>query len=150
MQSTATTPTNPLARIAAAIPESAAIAASVGGRLLGGLLLVAIAFDQSYDRTQVFAPVVALLAIASCAPLSPRIAFWVAGLGSGLVFFAGTVLTHLSLGVAVLLAGLVSALATAVWNTHRDHTAWPAAISFLFAAAPLGAIMLTVFFTIKG
>ncbi len=141
---------NPLARLATAIPESTAMAVSVGGRVLGALLLVAIAFDQSYDRTQVFAPVVALLALASCAPLSPRIALWVAGLGSGLVFFAGTVLTHLSLGVGVLLAGLVAGIATAAWNTHRERTAWPAAISFLFGLAPLGVIMLTVFFTIKG
>jgi hypothetical protein len=106
--------------------------------------------DQSYDRTQVFAPLIAVLAVASCAPVGPRLAFWVAGLGSGLVFFAGTVLTHLDAGVGVLVAGLIAGLATAAWNTHREQTAWPAAVSFLLAVAPLGAIMLGVFFTIEG
>lgn len=144
------TMTNPLARLATSIPEPVAMAASIGGRLLGAVLLLAIAFDQSYDRTQVFGPLIAVLALASCAPMSPRLVFWVAGMGSGLVFFAGTVLTHLDAGVAVLIAGLVAGLATAAWNTQREHTAWPAALSFLMGVAPLGAIMLGVFFTIEG
>jgi hypothetical protein len=145
-----TTVQNPLSRLATTIPESAAMAASIGGRLLGAVLLVSIAFDQSYDRTQVFAPIIALLAVVSCAPRSPRLAFWVAGLGTGLVFFAGTVLAHLNAGMGVLLAGLIAGLATTAWNAHRDQTAWPAAISFLAAAAPLGAIMLAILFTVKG
>lgn len=145
-----TTMTNPLARLATAIPEPVAMGASIGGRLLGAALLLAIAFDQSYDRTQVFTPVIAALAVASCAPLGQRLAFWVAGLGSGLVFFAGTVLTHLDAGVGTLLTGLVAGLGSAAWNTHREQTAWPAAVSFLFAVAPLGAIMLGIFFTIEG
>ena len=145
-----TTMTNPLSRLATAIPERVAMRLSIGGRLFGAILLLAIAIDQSYDRTQVFTPVIALLAIASCAPLGARLMFWVAGLGSGLVFFAGTVLTHLDAGVGTLAAGLLAGVATAAWNTHREQTAWPAAVSFLLAAAPLGAIMLAIFFTIEG
>ena len=145
-----TTMTNPLARMATAVPEPVAMGASIAGRVLGALLLLAIAFDQSYDRTQAFAPVIALLAIASCAPVAPRLMFWIAGLGSGLVFFAGTVLTHLDAGVGTLLAGLIAGIGTAAWNTHREQTAWPAAVSFLFAVAPLGAIMMGFFFTIEG
>lgn len=145
-----TTMTNPLTRLATAIPEPVAMGASIGGRILGAALLLAVAFDQSYDRTQVFAPVIAALAVASCAPVGQRLMFWIAGLGSGLVFFAGTVLTHLDAGIGTVLAGLVAGLATAAWNTHREQTAWPAAVGFLFAAAPLGAIMLGIFFTIEG
>jgi hypothetical protein len=141
---------NPLSRLATSIPEAAAMATSVGGRFLGALLLVSIAFDQSYDRTQVFTPVIALIAVATCIPMNQRFAFWVAGLGSGLVFFAGTVLAHLNAGVGVLLAGLVAGLATAAWNAHRERTAWPTAVSFLAAAAPLGVIMLAILFTVKG
>lgn len=145
-----TTVKNPLARLATAIPQPVAMAVSPVARMLGAALLVSIAFDQSYDRTQVFAPIIAAIAVLSCAPMAPRLTFWVAGLGSGLVFFAGTVLAHLGAGVGVLIAGLIAGLATAAWNTQREQTAWPTAISFLASAAPLGAIMLAIFFTVRG
>ncbi|MBE0611651.1 MAG: hypothetical protein IH609_19880, partial [Dehalococcoidia bacterium] len=55
---------------------------SVVARLAGAALALGIAFDQSYDRTEVFAPVVAVIAAASCIPVPAKAAAWVAGGGA--------------------------------------------------------------------
>ena len=140
---------NPLARMAGTVPARAELASSVVARLAGAALALGIAFDQSYNRTEVFAPVVALIAVASCMPIRGRAAAWVAGAGSGSVFYAGMVFTHLGAGVGMALAGAIAGAAAIAWSS-RAGGAWAAAIGFLAAAGLVGAVMLGIFFTVEG
>ena len=141
---------SPLFRLGRAIPASAAMAVSISSRLLVSVLLAVIAVDQSYDRTEVFAPIMAVLIAVTCAPVPDRFRGALGGLGAGLAFFAGTILTHLGPGIGTLLAGLVAIAATFAWTSRRDGHSWLAAIAFLFAAGVMGAILLGVFFTVEG
>lgn len=140
---------NPLSRMAVAVPARTALVSSVVARLAGAALALGIAFDQSYDRTEVFAPVVALIAVASCVPVRGWAAAWVAGVGSGAVFYAGMVLTHLGAGVGMALAGAVAGATAIAWSSRTGGT-WPAAIGFLASAGLVGAVMLGIFFTVDG
>ena len=140
---------NPLARFANAVPARAELALSVIARLLGALLAVGIAFDQSYDRTEVFAPMVALLAVASCVPVPVRAAAWVAGAGAGVVFYAGMVLTHLGAGVAMASAGALAGAAAIAWSSRSEGT-WSAAIGFLAGSGIVAVLMLGIFFAVEG
>lgn len=140
---------NPLSSAALSLPSTVAAVVSIGGRLAGAALFVALAFDQSYDRTQVFAPLVAAAVLVSCLPLG-RLAMWAAGLGSGMVFFAGTVFTHLEAGVLALCCGLIAGLGTLAWSVHKTGGAWPAALAFLAGVTPVVAAMVAIFFIVPG
>ena len=140
---------NPLARAAGAFPARAELALSVVSRLAGAALALGIAFDQSYDRTEVFAPLVALIAVASCIPLPARAAVWVAGAGSGVVFYAGMVFTHLGAGVGMAVAGTIAGAAAIAWSS-RAGSVWAAATGFLASAGMVAALMLAIFFTVEG
>ena len=140
---------NPLTRAAGAFPARAELGLSLASRLVGAALALGIAFDQSYDRTEVFAPLVALIAMASCIPAPRRVAGWVAGGGSGVVFYAGMVFTHLGAGVGMAVAGAVAGAAAIAWSSRTGGT-WPAAIGFLAAAGLVGGAMLGIFFTVEG
>ncbi|MGD9933069.1 MAG: hypothetical protein AB7T37_05055 [Dehalococcoidia bacterium] len=144
------TMSSPLFRLGHAIPASAAMAVSLASRVLASVLLAVIAVDQSYDRTEVFAPIMALLIAATCAPVPGRFRGVLGGLGAGLAFFAGTILTHLGPGVGTLAAGLVALAATFAWTSRRDGHSWLAAVAFLFAAGVMGVLLLGVFFTVEG
>lgn len=140
---------NPLSRVAGAVPARTEWMFSVVARLVGAALALGIAFDQSYNRTEVFAPVVALIAVASCIPVPVKAAGWVAGAGAGVVFYAGMVLTHLGAGVGMALAGAIAGAAAIAWSSRTGGT-WPAAIGFLASAGLVGAVMLGIFFTVEG
>jgi hypothetical protein len=140
---------NPLSRVAGAFPAWAELAVSVVARLAGAVLALGIAFDQSYDRTELFAPVVALIAAASCIPVPARAAGWVAGAGSGSVFYAGMVLTHLGAGVGMAAAGALAGVMAIAWSSRTRGT-WPAAIGFLGAAGLVAVLMLGIFFSVDG
>lgn len=140
----------PLFRLGRAVPAQAAMTVSVASRLLAAVLLLLIAVDQSYDRTQVFAPVMAALVAGTCAPVPDRFRGAMGGLGAGLAFFAGTVLTHLGPGIGALLAGLVAAAATFAWTSRRDGHTWLAAAAFLASAGVMGALLMAIFFAVEG
>lgn len=140
---------NPLSRVAGAVPARTELVFSVVARLAGAALALGIALDQSYNRTEVFAPVVALIAVASCIPAPVKAAGWVAGAGAGVVFYAGMVLAHLGAGIGMALAGAIAGAAAIAWSSRTDGT-WPAAIGFLASAGLVGAVMLGIFFTVEG
>lgn len=143
------TATNPLSSAALSVPPFVVAVVSIGARLVGAALFVGLAFDQPYDRTQVFAPLIAVTVIVSCLPRA-RFEMLAAGLGSGLVFFAGTVFTHLDAGVLAVGCGVVAAVGSLAWSVHKAGGAWPAAVGFLAAVVAVGAAMLAIFFTVPG
>ena len=139
---------NPLSRISAAIPLATQRAASVAGRVLGAALALLITFDQSYDPTQAFTGLVAAGVVLTLLPLSGAWSDPVAAFGAGVVFFAGTVLTHFDPGIGMLAIGLLAGLATfaSAHCSGRDATL-PAA-AFIAAAlftAPLQAVIVFAF-----
>lgn len=140
----------PLFRLGRVIPAQAAMTVSIAGRLLAAVLLAVIAIDQSYDRTEVFAPIMAALIAATCAPVPDRFRGALGGLGAGLAFFAGTILTHLGPGVGTLIAGLVAITATFAWTSRRDGHTWLAAIAFLVPAGVMGGLLMAIFFVVEG
>lgn len=141
-----TTASNPLASLAWGIPLQTLRAASIAGRLFGAGFAIAVAFDQSYNPTQVFTVVLAGLVLATLAPLSGSRGDVVAALGAGMVFFAGTVLTHLPPGLAMLAMGAFAGLAAFALAQRNGRNVTLPAVAFLSAAALTGAIQIAIVF----
>jgi hypothetical protein len=95
------------------------MALSMASRVAGAALALGIAADQSYDRTQVLTVVIAVLVLATLAPL-PRGQLWAAGIGAGLLFFGGTNLSHLTPGAAMMAMGALGGLAALGWEYRRS------------------------------
>jgi len=135
-----TTAKNPLANLAQSIPQQTARGASVAGRLFAAGLAMTVAFDQSYDPTQVFVVVVAALVAATVVPLTGALGDIAAGLGAGLAFFGGAVLTHLAPGLAMLAIGAFAGLGAAVVAAKANRDATLVGIGFVAAVFVTGAL----------
>jgi hypothetical protein len=144
-----TTAANPLARFALGIPAQTARAMSVAGRIFGAGLAIAVAFDQSYDPTQVFTGIVAALVLMTLLPVRGAPGDVGAALGAGLVFFAGTLLTHMGFGLAMLAVGAF-ALVGALVFAHREgrDTTLPA-VAFMAAVFLVAALQVGVVFSFE-
>ena len=137
---------NPLLSVANRFPTQALRAASIAGRLFGALLLVAVAFDQSYDPTQVFTAVAAGVVALTLVSLPGAPGDWMSALGAGVVFFAGAVLTHLEPGLTMLAMGLLSGLATFALAARANRNALPAAAVFVCAVFVTAALQVAIVF----
>lgn len=128
------------------VPIQTARGASIAGRLFGAGLALLVAISQSYDPTQVFASVVALLILATLFPLSGAVADAVILFGAGVVFFAGAVLTGVDYGLAMLGVGIFGGLAgLALAHRSGRGTVLPA-IAFVAAVFITGAIQAAIVF----
>lgn len=142
----ATTPSNPLSRLSEAVPENLLRTVSMGGRAAGALLGLWVAFDQTYDPTQVFTVAVAAVILATLVPLARGWGDVAAGFGGGLVLFAGTVLTHLAPGVLMLIAGAGSGLAAVAFAQRGNRDATLPALAFVAAAFFTGPLQAAIVF----
>ena len=106
--------TNPLVRVARALPAGSGRLLSLGGRAVGGALALAIAAGQDYDRTRALALVLAVVGLASCAPLGGWLRGRLPWLGAGVLFFGGALLAQVGLGRWVLLCGALAAVGAAI------------------------------------
>ena len=118
MASETRTDANPLAAFAADAPPALAGVLSVGGRIVGAAMAAYIAADQSYDLTQVFAIGLAVVAIASCAPMPGGLGILLSGLAAGTLFFGASLLVDQAAGVGMLLAA-VAAVAGVLMQAYR-------------------------------
>jgi hypothetical protein len=118
MNSHAQSPANPLVRVARALPAGAGWPLALGARIAGGALAIALAADQTYDRTRTLAGVIAALALVSCLPLGGSLRERLPWIGAGVLFFGGALLAGLTAGLLVLLCGAIAALATAIQEQH--------------------------------
>lgn len=136
---------NPLAQAAAAMPTQFALWLGLAARLAGAGFALFYAFDQSYDRTQVFTVILAVLAVFSLIPLRPSLEAWTVSLASGLLFFSGAVLAHEPVGVGMLLAGALGWVSAASLAYRRALPAG-SAVSGLFISSGItfGLIVLVV------
>lgn len=140
---------NPLRSLSDRFPLSALRGASIAARLFGALLLAAVALDQSYDPTQVFVLVTGALVLVTLAPVPGERGDWLAGFGSGVVFFAGAVLTHLATGAGLLAMGLLAGLAgfAAASREGRDNVL--PAVAFVAASIVTALIQVVIVFSFE-
>lgn len=139
---------NPLQRLADAVPAGAAQAVSVAARLLGVALALWYAYDQDtlfpgehFPRTWTIVVFTSVIALVSCLPGSYRGSALVAAVGAGMLIFGGANLAHRPAGVAVVLCGVVAALAVAAWN-HRRGEPLASTLLGLIAAGVLTAVAI--------
>ncbi|MGE3073370.1 MAG: hypothetical protein AB7N24_04695 [Dehalococcoidia bacterium] len=144
-----TTASNPVAGAFAGIPTQTVRAASIAGRLFGAGLLIAVAFEQSYDPTQVFTVSLAAMVVATLVPLPGWWGDIVAAFGAGLVFFAGTVLTHLAPGLGMLAMGLLSGLAAFALAHRSGRDAVLPAFAFVAAVAVTAVLQVFLVFNVE-
>lgn len=145
MEATPRAAQNPLAQAAAVVPTELALWLGIAARVAGAGLAIIYAFDQSYDRTQVFTVVLAVLAVLSLVPLRPSLETWAASLASGLLLFSGAVLAHEVAGVGMLVMGALGWIAAAHAAYRRGVPAGTAVSGlFLSAGATFGLIVLVL------
>jgi len=133
---------NPLAQAAESLPEGLALTVSVVARAAGAALALYVAFDQSYDRTQVVAVAIAVVAALSVVPVRGNLGGWISVFACGALFFAGALLLDQTAGVGMGIAGAVGAVATLA-GMHRSGKNAASAVGALFFS--LGAVVALVF-----
>lgn len=132
-------PLNPLTRVARALPERSGSLLALGARIAGSAFAIAVAAQQSYDRTRALAVVLAAVALLSCVPVPGWLRDRLPWLGAGVLFFGGALLAHLDAGKALLLCGALAAAAVAV--DEQQHRR-PTTVSAFFTG--LGVVVLAV------
>ncbi|HET7738117.1 MAG TPA: hypothetical protein VFK32_06040 [Tepidiformaceae bacterium] len=146
MNRKAMTGQNPLARVTASLPNEAIRAIALGAVVVGAGALLAIAVDQSYDRTQVFAIVVAAVVLATL--LIRRLpGDW---FGAGMLFFAGASLSGMGLGVAALLSGVVAVCAAASGDSRAGRALDGGVLAFFVAAGAVVALVVGIALMVEG
>lgn len=144
-----TTATNPLSRLAYGLSEQTLRAASVAGRIFGAGLALLIALDQTYDPTQVFTVLVAVVVLTTLAPIPGSAGDWLAAFGSGAVFFAGTVLTHLGPGLGLLAMGLLAGLASLALAARAGRDATLPSVAFVAAVFLTAGMQAAIVFSFE-
>ncbi len=127
-------------------PAQTTRGASIAGRLFGAGLALLVAFTESYDPAQVFALVIALLVVATFLPFRGLAAEVTMLFGTGLVFFAGTVLTHLEYGLAMLAMGAFGGAAGLALVHRSGRGVLLPAAAFAAAVFVTGAIQAAIVF----
>lgn len=141
---------NPLARLANAVPNSVAIALSYGGRSVGALLALYVAYDQVYDRSQAFGVSVAVLALLSLAPVPRRFATVVSALGGSLILFGGALLWSESAGPWMVLAGAAAVCGALVSAQHGGRRIGDAISGLFFGSGVDAALVFAIIFLVEG
>ncbi|MGH7754631.1 MAG: hypothetical protein ACREN5_17635, partial [Gemmatimonadales bacterium] len=121
---------------------------SIAARLAGVALALWYAYDQDtlfpgehFPRTWSIVGVTCALALVSCVPARIPGSAVVAAFGAGMLIFGGANLAPRGVGVGVVIAGVVAALAVAAWN-HRRGEPVLATILGLTAAGVVTALTI--------
>lgn len=144
-----TAASNPLSRFAFQFPPATSRGASIAGRLFGAGLALAIAFEQSYDPTQAFTTAVALLVIATLLPTRGALGDWLAAVGAGLLFFAGTVFTHLGPGIGLMAMGAIAGAGSFALAHREGRDVTLPAVAFVSAVLVVALLQVVVVFAFE-
>ncbi|MFN0147720.1 MAG: hypothetical protein ACKVT1_14525 [Dehalococcoidia bacterium] len=137
--------TNPLERLASAMPENLALTISVLARVAGAAALLYYAYDQDtlfperhFPRTWVFTGGIAALALLSIVPMlrgaTAGLMVMLASVGGGVLIFGGANLATRWPGVVAIVAGVVAwATYSAVFYT-RTRKAEPVVAGLLLGS----------------
>lgn len=145
-----TGPSNPLSRIALEAPAAVGPVISIVARVIGAALVLYIATDQSYDRTQVFAVGLAVVALLSIVPMPDGIGGFVSALAAGALFFGGALLWDQAAGVAMLVAGAVAWIGTLIANHRVGLEPGRGIGGFFFGLRLAVAGVAAILFTVEG
>lgn len=140
---------NPLTQVTSALPEGAARWISIGARAIGAALALYIAFDQSYDRTQVLCAAIIVATLATLPPLT-RMASFASGLGSGILFFSGSLLWAQAAGKGMLVVGCIAVAATLIDAHQRKGDIGTPIAGFFFGLGATLAAVTAILFTVNG
>ena len=140
---------NALSTVANAISERSALIVSLLARIVGASGALYIASDQSYDRTQAFCVLLAVLAVASAYPYRGTVGAVLGGIGAGLLFFGGAALFEQTTGVVLVVVGIVAAGATVVTAYRADKLA-AFVIGFFCGAAVIVALVVAIALLVEG
>lgn len=141
---------NPLERAAVAFSLGTVMAVAVVARLAAVALALFVAFDESYDETQVFAVAIAVVGLATAAPLRSRTGGALAVFGAAMLLYAGALLFNVSVGPLLLLAGGVATLAALAENHQRHATGLLPVAALLVAMGAITALVLVIVFAVGG
>jgi hypothetical protein len=143
---------NPLSRIALEAPGWVAPACSIGGRLAGAGVALFIVSDQSYDRTQVVAAIIAVVAIGSLVPLPGAAGQVIAALGAGLLFFCGAAFTSEvpAAGAAMMTVAVVATAGLLMASSRHGRTPLWGLAGFFGALPVLVGIVASVALAVEG
>jgi len=147
-----TTVPSPLARVADATPPWLGPALSLGGRAAGAALAISIAGNETYDRTQIYAVGVALLAVASLLIVrAPWLLLPLAeGAAAGVLFFSGAMLWSLTAGMLMSVAGVAALAGTLLKQRRAGHDPLPALVGFFGALGLSIAWVIVVALAVEG
>jgi len=147
---TARPATNPLARAADSVPLKAAEYVSGAARVLAAVVALLVAIEQTYNPTEVFAPVIALLLLLTVLPVEGRAGLWIQGAGASLAFFAGAVLFNVFVGWLMVPLGALAMAAVLVQGHHRGTNLVHTALTLLSAPPLVGILIAAVVLTVDG
>ena len=150
MEATPRATANPLILAAEAVPTKLALWLGIAARLAGAGIAIFYAFDQSYDRTQVFMVIIAALAILSLVPLRPSLEALAASLTSGLLLFSGAVLAQEPAGIGMLIAGCAGWIGTAITAHHRHVSPGTAVAGLLISSGATVAMLVILALLVEG
>ncbi|MGD9893966.1 MAG: hypothetical protein AB7R89_09570 [Dehalococcoidia bacterium] len=139
---------NPFTRLARSLPAGFGAIAALVARAAGAALAIAVAVEQSYDGTRIFAATIAALVLISCLPFPSRLRGRTPWLGAALVFFGGALLAHFPAGMLMVFCGALAAIGTAIDEQQRGH--WSHVLTFFAGFALTIAIAVATILSIEG
>ncbi len=141
---------NPLERAALAFPLGTVTLVALVAKLAAVTLALFVAFAESYDETQVFAVAIAVVGVASLAPLRTKAGGAFIVFGAAMLLYAGALLFNVSVGPLLLFAGGVAALAALAENHQRHGTGLLPVAALLVAMGAITALVLAIVFAVGG
>ncbi len=141
---------NPLSRAAEALPVKTAEYVSGAARVLAAVVALVVAIEQTYNPTEVFAPVVAGLLLLTILPVEGRAGLWIQGAGASLAFFAGAVLFNVFVGWLMVPLGVLAMAAVLVQAHHRGTNLVHTALTLLSGPPLVGILIAAVVLTVDG
>lgn len=141
---------NPLERAALAFPLGAITLVALVAKLVAVAFALFVAFDESYDETQVFAVAIAVVGVVSLAPVRTRAGGALAVFGAAMLLYAGALLFNVSVGPLLMLVGAVATLAALAGNHQRHGTGLLPVATLLVAMGAITALVLAIVFAVGG
>ncbi len=141
---------NPLQRAADRVGAQAAIFVYAVALLGAAALCLFVAFDETYDETQVFAVTVAALGVLGLATIPGRRAAAARVFTAAMLCYAGALLFYVSIGPAILIVGGAAVIAAFVINRHHRASLAPQVGAVFAAMGGITGLVLLIVLVVGG
>jgi hypothetical protein len=122
----------------------------VSARILATAVGIAVAFTQSYERTQVFGAVIGVLVLISFVPQPAAVRRIIPAIAAGLCLFAGIALLSQRGGAPLATLGALAGLAELALSAHRRQSAWPSVAGLFGGAALMSVVVVAIALRVEG